>query len=126
MEHSQTIATDEDRLALWEATVQERLWIARLSWPPSWLVNEEWKGEDAEPFHEANRRVRAQYGLEGGVSTPNVHGEEPMTADMSTVFIHSEAVSTVVQVVEKLCDCGRPLAPQRTHCWACIKRGQRA
>lgn len=98
-------------LANWEAAVREIPDIAKRAGPPNWLVLERQKpGED---FHQAAARVKAEY-------FPTV--DKPVNRGQATVDI----APTVDKAVDMCADCGQhPKAPQRTKCWACIKKAQR-
>lgn len=94
----------ETKLARWESAVATWPNMAATYGPPNWLVCEEWKGKDKEPFEDAAQRVRERY----FPSAPkNVH--TPVSAPV-------RACKT----------CTKDMGAQRgLECYACQKRRQR-
>ena len=102
--------------------------------PPSWMVLEEWRGENVESFHQAATRLQERefpggfdavlVGVYAGLSDYGKSIWEDVT-NREIPRLGSEEV--LAEVVVMCLTCGeRPRASRKSKCWGCIKAAQRS
>ena len=99
------------KLELWESAVREKPRAAETCGPPNWLICEEWKGKEKEPFEAAAARVKRRY-------FPEMSQENVPAADVPGELSQD--------VPGNICgDCAAPIDYEGTRCYACKKKRQR-
>jgi hypothetical protein len=118
----------------WEEMKRENPMQAFRTGVPSWMVLEEWRGEDVETFHKAAGRVKErefpggfEAVLESVYAGLSDYGKS-IWEDVTNREVPGLGTEDVLADVVVMClTCGvRPRAVKKSKCWGCIKAKSRA